>query len=114
MPARCSAPRIAASRRRSPAGPWRSSCQCEPSKKRCETATSWSRAPCHGLSLRRRTSSAPPGVLELEELLSNHLDTRVRVNLGSRKGKVVIEFASLEDLERIYRVMTEAGTHQEG
>ena len=55
-----------------------------------------------------------PGVLELEELLSNHLDTRVSVNLGSRKGKVVIEFASLEDLERIYRVMTEAGTHQEG
>jgi ParB family transcriptional regulator, chromosome partitioning protein len=49
----------------------------------------------------------PPGVLELEELLSSHLDTRVRVNLGNRKGRVVIEFASLEDLERIYRVMTE-------
>jgi ParB family chromosome partitioning protein len=49
----------------------------------------------------------PPGVLELEELLSSHLDTRVKVNLGNRKGRVVIEFASLEDLERIYRVMTE-------
>jgi ParB family chromosome partitioning protein len=49
----------------------------------------------------------PPGVLELEELLSSHLDTRVTVNLGSRKGRVVIEFASLEDLERIYRIMTE-------
>ena len=49
----------------------------------------------------------PPGVLELEELLSAHLDTRVTVNLGSRKGRVVIEFASLEDLERIYRAMTE-------
>jgi ParB family chromosome partitioning protein len=50
----------------------------------------------------------PPGVLELEELLSTHLDTRVKVDLGNRRGRVVIEFASLEDLERIYRLMTEA------
>jgi ParB family chromosome partitioning protein len=49
----------------------------------------------------------PPGILELENLLSNHLDTRVKVDMGTRKGRVVIEFASLEDLERIYRVMTE-------
>jgi ParB family chromosome partitioning protein len=49
----------------------------------------------------------PPGVLELEELLSSHLDTRVSVTLGSRRGKVVVEFATLEDLERIYRVMVE-------
>ena len=49
----------------------------------------------------------PPGVLELENLLSQHLDTRVKVDMGSRKGRVVIEFATLEDLERIYRAMTE-------
>jgi ParB family transcriptional regulator, chromosome partitioning protein len=49
----------------------------------------------------------PPGILELEELLSNHLDTRVKVNLGNKKGRVVIEFATLEDLERIYRAMTD-------
>jgi ParB family chromosome partitioning protein len=48
----------------------------------------------------------PAGVLELEELLSSHLDTRVKVDIGNRKGRVVIEFASLEDLERIYRLMT--------
>lgn len=48
----------------------------------------------------------PPGVLELEELLSDHLDTRVRVDLGARRGRVVIDFATLEDLERIYRAMT--------
>lgn len=47
----------------------------------------------------------PPGVLELEELLADHLDTRVRVEMGSKHGRVVIEFADLEDLERIYRVM---------
>ena len=50
----------------------------------------------------------PPGVVELEKLLSQHLDTRVKVDMGARKGRVVIEFATLEDLERIYRAMTEA------
>lgn len=48
----------------------------------------------------------PPGMLELEELLSDRLDTRVRVSMGSKRGKVTIEFATLEDLERIYRAMT--------
>jgi ParB family chromosome partitioning protein len=52
----------------------------------------------------------PPGVVELENLLSQHLDTRVKVDMGTRKGKVVIEFATLEDLERIYRAMTENPT----
>ena len=49
----------------------------------------------------------PPGLLELEELLSEHLDTRVSVSMGGKRGKMVIEFATLEDLERIYRAMTE-------
>jgi ParB family transcriptional regulator, chromosome partitioning protein len=53
------------------------------------------------------TRLRPPGVLELEELLSSHLDTRVKVHLGAKKGRVTIDFASLEDLERIYRAMTE-------
>jgi len=55
----------------------------------------------------RRSKMPPPGVLELEELLSAHLETRVKVNLGPKKGKVTIEFSTLEDLERIYRAMTE-------
>jgi ParB family chromosome partitioning protein len=54
----------------------------------------------------RPTRLRPPGVLELEELLSEHLDTRVHVEFGSKRGKVLIEFADLEDLERIYRAMT--------
>ena len=49
----------------------------------------------------------PPGVVELESLLSHHLDTRVKVDMGARKGRVIVEFATLEDLERIYRAMTE-------
>jgi ParB family chromosome partitioning protein len=48
----------------------------------------------------------PPGVLELEELLATHLNTRVTVDMRAKRGRVVIEFANLEDLERIYRVMT--------
>jgi ParB family chromosome partitioning protein len=47
----------------------------------------------------------PPGLLELEELLAEQLDTRVKINMGPKRGRVVIEFADLEDLERIYRVM---------
>ncbi len=46
-----------------------------------------------------------PGILELEELLSGHLNTRVKVDLTSKRGKVVVEFATLEDLERIYKLM---------
>jgi ParB family chromosome partitioning protein len=51
----------------------------------------------------------PPGILELEELLSSHLNTRVKVDLTSKHGKVVVEFATLEDLERIYKLMVGAG-----
>lgn len=50
----------------------------------------------------------PPGLLELEELLSERLDTRVKVAMGAKRGRVTIDFASLEDLERIYRAMTAA------
>ena len=50
----------------------------------------------------------PPGLLELEELLSDHLATRVKVEMAAKNGRVVVEFATLEDLERIYRAMTSA------
>lgn len=46
-------------------------------------------------------------LLELEELLSDHLATRVVVQLGAGRGKVLIEFAGIEDLERIYRTMVD-------
>jgi ParB family transcriptional regulator, chromosome partitioning protein len=53
------------------------------------------------------TRLRPPGILELEELLADHLSTKVRVDMGANRGKVIIEFATLEDLERIYKAMTE-------
>jgi ParB family chromosome partitioning protein len=48
-----------------------------------------------------------PGLHELEDLLSEHLATPVTVTLSGKHGKMVVEFADLEDLERIYRLMTE-------
>lgn len=52
----------------------------------------------------RQSSGAPssdPAMAEVEEILSQHLATRVHVTLGKRRGKVVIEVASKEDLDRI-------------
>jgi len=48
-----------------------------------------------------------PGLLELEELLGDYLETRVKITMGARHGRVMIDFANLEDLERIYRAMSQ-------
>lgn len=53
-----------------------------------------------------------PGLLELEDLLGDYLDTRVKIAMGPKHGKVQIDFANLEDLERIYRVMTQGRADQ--
>ena len=50
-------------------------------------------------------TTRPAALLELEELLSDHLDTRVAVQTGAKRGKIVIEFADLDDLERLYRLV---------
>jgi ParB family chromosome partitioning protein len=50
-------------------------------------------------------SLRPPGVHDLEELLEERLNTRVKVDMGGKRGRLVIEFATLDDLERIYRVI---------
>jgi ParB family chromosome partitioning protein len=50
-----------------------------------------------------------PGLVELEELLANYLETRVSISMASKRGKVTIEFADLEDLERMYRRIIEGG-----
>ena len=46
-----------------------------------------------------------PGLADLNERLSDRLDTRVKVTLGKAKGKIAIEFASLADLERIVGII---------
>jgi ParB family chromosome partitioning protein len=59
-----------------------------------------------GAGLTPATRLRAPGLLELEELLAEHLQTRVGVTMGTKRGRVVIDFADLEDLERIYHAMT--------
>jgi ParB family transcriptional regulator, chromosome partitioning protein len=46
-----------------------------------------------------------PGLADLNERLSDRLDTRVKVTLGKSKGRIAIEFASLADLERIVGII---------
>jgi ParB family chromosome partitioning protein len=48
-----------------------------------------------------------PGLLELESLLAEFLDTKVAVSMNGKRGRVAIDFADLADLERIYRKMVE-------
>jgi ParB family transcriptional regulator, chromosome partitioning protein len=55
----------------------------------------------------RRSGKKPvaPGLRELADRLSDLYETKVHVDLGRHKGKIVVEFASLEDLERIIKAM---------
>ena len=48
-----------------------------------------------------------PKLKEISDQLSDYLDTRVHVELGKKKGKIVIEFATVEDLERINKVIND-------
>jgi ParB family chromosome partitioning protein len=49
-----------------------------------------------------------PGLSDLAERLSERFDTRVKVDLGRRKGRITVEFASIDDLERIIAIMDPA------
>jgi len=68
---------------------------------------------------RQRTKQPPPPELkDLSDRLSDLFETRVKVDLGKRKGRIVVEFASVEDLERILSSMapdalTTMRTHSE-
>lgn len=59
-----------------------------------------------GTTKRAGTRRLPePGLLELEEMLASFLNTRVKVDVRNRRGRLIVDFATLEDLERIYRTM---------
>jgi ParB family chromosome partitioning protein len=62
----------------------------------------------HQAKQRRPSARQPlaPALNELADRLSDALDTRVKVEQGQRKGKIVVEFASLEDLQRIVATMS--------
>jgi ParB family chromosome partitioning protein len=54
----------------------------------------------------KRSRPHAPGLSDLAERLSDHFETRVRVDIGRRKGRIQIEFASVDDLERIVAMMS--------
>ena len=58
----------------------------------------------HAPRVARRRPVAP-GLSELADRLSDRLETRVKVDLGKAKGKITVEFASLDDLRRIVDIM---------
>jgi ParB family transcriptional regulator, chromosome partitioning protein len=53
----------------------------------------------------RRKPIQMPGLQDVAEQLSSAFDTRVTVSVGKRKGKIVIEFGSVDDLQRIVGLM---------
>ena len=62
----------------------------------------------------RGKPQSPPQLRDLADRLSDAFDTHVKVEMGRRKGKIVVEFASLDDLERIIGVMSSPGQPQAG
>ncbi len=54
----------------------------------------------------RRKPIHMPGLQDVAERLSTAFDTRVTVSLGKRKGKIVVEFGSVDDLQRIVDLMS--------
>lgn len=59
-----------------------------------------------------KKTERPIAALETQRHLSEHLQTRVRVEMGKRKGRIVLDFVSLDELERLRKVITgeEAGS----
>jgi ParB family chromosome partitioning protein len=79
------------------------------------------RATEEAVTLANRDSTAPPtaprrkpiqmpGLQDVAERLSTAFDTRVTVSLGKRKGKIVVEFGSVEDLQRIVDLMSSSNS----
>jgi ParB family transcriptional regulator, chromosome partitioning protein len=53
----------------------------------------------------RRRNPTAPGIVELQDDLSDALEARVKISMGAKKGKLAIDFASVDDLERIVSVI---------
>ena len=71
-----------------------------------EAVTLANRADAATPSAPRRKPIQMPGLQDVAERLSTAFDTRVTVSLGKRKGKIVVEFGSVEDLQRLVDLMS--------
>jgi ParB family chromosome partitioning protein len=54
---------------------------------------------------RRTRNISAPGVEELGSRQSDRFETKVKIQIGRSKGKIVVEFGSVDDLQRIIGVM---------
>jgi ParB family chromosome partitioning protein len=61
--------------------------------------------PTKSASAKRKAKPHAPALTDLAERLSDRFDTRVRVDIGRSKGKITIEFATVDDLERIVGII---------
>lgn len=70
----------------------------------------------HGKAPRagRRSKPVAPGLVDLADRLSDRFETRVKVDLGKAKGRITVEFASMDDLRRIVDVMDPGSDRSEG
>ncbi|WIM96556.1 ParB/RepB/Spo0J family partition protein [Actinoplanes oblitus] len=68
-------------------------------------------APAKKAAPARRAKVHAPALNDLADRLSDRFDTRVKVDIGRNKGKITIEFATVDDLERIVGMI---GIEEEG
>ncbi|GAA3449245.1 ParB/RepB/Spo0J family partition protein [Dactylosporangium matsuzakiense] len=64
-----------------------------------------SEAPKKSAPAQRRAKPHAPALSDLADRLSDRFDTRVKVDIGRRKGRITIEFATVDDLERIVGII---------
>jgi len=64
-----------------------------------------SESPAKKAPAARRAKPRSPGLEDLADRLADKFETRVKVDLGRRKGRITIEFGSVDDLERIAETM---------
>ena len=107
--ARCSVSTTPVSRRSWRPGSSPKGCRCGPPRRRW--CSSKNAGPPKPKPAPRKPIQAP-GLQDVADRLSNTFDTRVKVELGHRKGKIVVEFGSVDDLERIVEMMSKNGANR--
>lgn len=71
-----------------------------------EAVTLAKREPARKPPAARKPEERPEEIRQMAERLSDSFDTKVKVELGQRKGRIVVEFGSMDDLSRIVGLMT--------
>ena len=65
---------------------------------------------CHGLEAKKIKKEKDHEILRLEEELRGILGTKVSLDAKQKRGKIVIEYYSLDDLDRILEILRKSQT----